>query len=136
MPVKMKQRSLASALSHKLSQGQLKLVEGINKIEPKTKRGAGLLANLSLDPKQKVTLVLAHKDPQVERAFQNIPEVMIIYVAMLNTYAVLNGGVLVFTKEAAESLGVPTVARKSVAVEPKSATKKQPAGKKKPAAKK
>jgi ribosomal protein L4 len=50
----------------------------------------------------KVSLVLPKKWEKVERAARNIRGVKLLLVKQLNTYAVLNGGKLIWAKESLE----------------------------------
>ena len=102
-PKKMKKVSLFSALSVKLKDGEIKVLAGLEKIEPKTKIMAGVLKNIGLADK-KLLLVTSDGEKEdyknVYRAGRNIKRVNILNAKLLNTYEVLDNKMLVLTKDA------------------------------------
>ncbi|MBI2074384.1 MAG: 50S ribosomal protein L4 [Candidatus Levybacteria bacterium] len=94
LPKKMKKAALFSALSSKLNDGAIKVVTGLEKIEPKTKQMANIIQNLELDGKNRnILLVLSDAaEKQVKNVYiaaRNLEGVDILPVKQLNTYEVL-----------------------------------------------
>lgn len=106
MPQKMRQQALFSALTSKFRDGGLIIVSGLAKIEPKTSKMVKALAKLKINPPTsgEVLLILPKVLENVILAARNIEGVKLVSVEALNTYEVLNGGKLVFMKEAIEKL--------------------------------
>jgi large subunit ribosomal protein L4 len=102
MPKKMKKKALFSALTSKFKANEVMVVKDLAKIEPKTKKIKTLLERLVKD--NKVTIILSEKLENVSRSARNLKEVNLSQFNQLNTYQVLNGGKLIFMKEAVEEL--------------------------------
>lgn len=102
LPKKMRKIALLGALTSKAKQSKVKIVEGLEKITPKTKSVNELIKNIegtSKNKKTKTLLVLPQKVETIQRAARNIEGVTIRPVSVLNTYEVLNNNVLIFMKE-------------------------------------
>ncbi len=98
---KMKKAAVASALSSLAKDGNIKVVAGFEKIEPKTKSVAAALVEMGLSQKKALLVMPKHLE-NVFKAARNIDNIKVSAAAMLTTYDVLNAGTLVFMKEAVE----------------------------------
>lgn len=103
-PKKMKRAALFSALSSRLKTGEIKILKGLTKIEPKTKEVSGIFKNLSFKEGKKVLLVTPKETQNVWRASRNIEGVNLILANQLNTYEALKYGVLLFMQESIKVL--------------------------------
>ncbi len=106
LPKKMKRAALFSALSAKVAGGEIKVLTGLEKIEPKTKLMADVIKNLSLDGKNKKLLLVA-ADPKadnVKKAGRNIKGLSILDANLLNTYEVLDSKGIILMKGAIEAI--------------------------------
>ncbi len=104
LPKKMRRLALFSALSYKLQNNAVKVIEGLEALEPKTKVFAKTLDTIVVDKKKKVLLVLPGKTETVERASRNIEGVTYVSANQLNTYDVLNTKTLIFAQNGLETL--------------------------------
>jgi len=105
LPQKMRRASLVSALTVKFQDGKVKVISGLENVEPKTKVFIEALSKLSLnDEKKKILLVLPEKTENISRAVRNVEGVTYINASQLNTYIVLNTKTLVLMKSALETL--------------------------------
>lgn len=104
MSVQMRHQALYSALTSKLKAGELVVVNGLAKIEPKTGPLVKILGKLKIKASAKTTIILPKVLPNLSRAAGNIAGLRLLPVDSLNTYEVLNGGQLIFMKEAVERL--------------------------------
>lgn len=102
MPKKMKKQALFSVLSSKFKVGGVMVIKDLAKIEPKTKKMKTTLEKLIKDGK--TTIILSEKLENVTRAARNLKGVSLTQVNQLNPYEILNGGQLIFMKEAVEKL--------------------------------
>lgn len=103
-PKKMKRAALFSALSARLKAGEIKVLKGLAKIEPKTKEVSGVLKSLSFKKGKKVLLITPKETQNVWRASRNIEGVNLILANQLNTYETLKYGVLLFMQESIKVL--------------------------------
>ncbi len=101
MPKKARRNALKSALSMKLSEKQLLILDAIEFKEPKTKEGVKFLKRLKLNS---ALVVDNQKNKNMFLSLRNIPKVKAIDHNSLNVYDVLNFRFLVFSQEAFESL--------------------------------
>jgi large subunit ribosomal protein L4 len=105
---KMKKASLFSAFSAKLKAGEIKVIDGLEKIEPKTKEVASLIKHLGHDKENKKILLIIpeakNKFENLFKAARNIKDLNVATASLLNTYQVLNNQVIFLTKQAIEAL--------------------------------
>ena len=104
MSVQMRRQALASALTGKLKDGELVVVSGLAKIEPKTGKLVKIIGQLKINLPAKTTIVVSKALPNLSRAAGNIEGLRLLPVNSLNTYEILNGGKIIFMKEAVEGL--------------------------------
>ena len=100
---KMKRLALISSLSEKVKEGQIRLVSGLGKVEPKTKIMAQVLKKLDLRSKNTSLLLVIPAQSKdfvnVVKAARNIEGVTVMPANLLNTYEVLRNKNLLFMKE-------------------------------------
>ena len=99
---KMRRVALQSALSAKVADGEMIVVDAIAAQEYKTRVMADMLRAIGFE--KKALVVLAEKDDKVYRSLSNIEGVKIAYVNTINVYDILNCGLLVVAKAAAEKI--------------------------------
>ncbi len=90
--------AMRSALSAKLADGELFVVDTFGFEKPSTKEAAAFLKALDLNGR--VTVVVADDDVNAYLSFRNLPKVNIIPVAESNTYELIDNKALVFTADA------------------------------------
>ncbi len=94
--------ALCSALSAKLADGDLLIVDNFELAEPKTKLVAAALKNIGAE---KTTLVVTNgKDETLLRAGNNIEALTLSDVALLNVYDLVRVNKCVFTLDAVNAL--------------------------------
>lgn len=104
-PQKMKKASLFSALSAKLKDGEIKVLTGLEKIEPKTKLMVNVIKNLNLEEKnQKLLLITSAETGNILKAGRNIKGLSILDARQINTYAVLDNKGIILMRGALEDL--------------------------------
>lgn len=98
---KMRRKALLSAISAKVADEKVKVVDTFGMSQPKTKDAAALLKALGLDGK-KVLIVLDQITEEIVLSFRNLPRVYMTTVNMLGTYDVLHADTLLFTRAGIE----------------------------------
>ena len=98
---KVKGLAKCSALSHKLKENNLFVVEDVQLEKPKTKEFAGILKNLKADNK-KVLLLTADRNSSLYLSFRNLPNVQGYLFNDMNTYDIVNSNVVLITEGAAK----------------------------------
>ncbi|WP_314946241.1 50S ribosomal protein L4 [Olsenella uli] len=100
---KEKKLAMRSALSGKLADSELILVDELYFKEPKTKLAVAALKALGIEGKR-VTIVVADDDVITYLAFRNLPKVSIIAASEANTRNLVDNGVLVMSTAVAKQL--------------------------------
>ena len=98
---KMKDVAFRSAISSKVTDDQLKVVDEI-KVEGKTKEMAAVMKALGLD--KRTLIVLTAGDELAVRAANNLEKVTTVPVELINTYDVVKSAKVVMSKDAALKL--------------------------------
>lgn len=104
---KAKKAALFSALSSRLKDGSIKVVSGLDKMEPKTKLMAEVFSKLQLNGKNASLLLVTPKSGEfvkVSKGARNIEGVSITSSNLLNTYEVLKARNILFMKDSINSL--------------------------------
>ena len=96
---KVKQLARRSALSYKVQENALVVVEDFTFEAPKTKNFIALLNDLNLAGK-KVLVVAAGSDKNLYLSARNLPKAKVAVASDINTYGVLDASVLVLTESA------------------------------------
>jgi large subunit ribosomal protein L4 len=103
LPRKVKLLAKKSALSYKVKDEQLVVVEDFNFEKPKTKDFSAMLKALKIENK-KVLLLTNGKLENVWKSGRNIAKVSVLESSKVSTYQILNNQVLVIQKSAAETM--------------------------------
>lgn len=102
---KVRQLALRSALSEKVVENNIAVLENLNFEEIKTKKAVALLAALGFERK---TLFVADSSEDFDNAYismRNIPNAALVTVSSLNVYDIVNADKIVFTEAAAAKAG-------------------------------
>jgi large subunit ribosomal protein L4 len=99
LPKKVRVAALRSALSHRLAEGDITVVDALSMDEYKTKAVLEILDGLSLSD-TRVLIVLDARDEHLEKSSRNIPGVQVLPVEGLNVFDVLRFHKLLVTKAA------------------------------------
>lgn len=103
LPKKVRRLAVKSALSSKVKDNDIFVLEQLTFEAPKTKEMVKVLSALSID--RKALIVTANEDEFVQLSARNIPGVKVITADGINVLDVLAHDKLVITKEAAEKAG-------------------------------
>jgi large subunit ribosomal protein L4 len=99
----MKKSAFKSAISAKIADNEVVVLDQVKLEQPKTKLFQNILNNFKVDGKN-VMFVLSEQDNQVLRAANNIPNVEVTYADVLCTYDVVAKSKLYITKDAIKKL--------------------------------
>ena len=91
---KVKSLARCSALSYKAAEKAITMVEPFAMEAPKTKEFAQIIANLKAGSR-KVLVILPQNSDNIFLSSRNLPEVNVITVDEINTYAIMNANSLV-----------------------------------------
>ena len=100
---KLKRLARRSAISYKVKDNSLTILENVAFDAPKTKSYINLLNSLSLGDK-KTLLVLPEDNKNVYLSSRNLPKAKVVTVADINTYAVLHADSLLLCEGALSEL--------------------------------
>ena len=98
VPKKVKRLAMKSALSSKVKEGEIIVIDELSFTTPKTKEMVKVLANLNADAK--ALIVTANSDFNTIKSASNIPNVATTVVNNLNVYDILKYNSFIITKEA------------------------------------
>ena len=111
LPKKVRGAALRSALSHRLAEGDITVVESIEMDGFKTQRVVEILRGLSLGDVS-VLIVIDAKDEHIQRSARNLPGVTVLPAEGLNVHDVLRHKKLLVAKPALDAIE-SRLARKS-----------------------
>ena len=98
VPRKVRRLAFKSALTSKLMDGDIIVIDSLSLTEAKTRLMVKFLGNFEL--KNQTLLVLPGRDETVIRAAGNIEDLQTLYVNTLNVYDILKAGKIILTQEA------------------------------------
>lgn len=102
VPRKVKRLALKGALTSKVLDGEMIVLDKITLSEPKTKLMAGVMKNLGVSGK--ALLVLPEPDDSVVRASRNLPGVTTCYVNTINVLDILGHDKFIVTQDAVQRM--------------------------------
>jgi large subunit ribosomal protein L4 len=98
LPKKVKRLALKSALSSKVSESEILVLDSLNFESIKTKQMVNVLNKLSVDTS--ALIVLSEKNPEVEKSARNIPGVKTTFVNTINVFDIVKYDKFIITKDA------------------------------------
>ena len=102
LPKKLRRLAMLSALSSKVKENEIIVLDQLTMSEPKTKEMIKVLGNVNAG--RKALIVMAEKDENVIRSAANIPGVRTALVSTMNVYEIINHTNLIVTKEAVKKI--------------------------------
>ena len=102
LPKKLRRLAMFSALSSKVAENEIIVVDEIKFEEPKTKEMVKMLENIKAG--KKALIVTAEKDENIIRSAANIPGVRTALVSTMNVYEIINHTNFIVTKEAVKKI--------------------------------
>lgn len=102
VPKKIKRIAMKSALSSKVNDNEIVVIEELNFDAPKTKQVVSLLENLKVD--SKTLIVLADNNENIVKSARNIKGVKTTFVNTLNVYDILNYDKFIITRDAVKKV--------------------------------
>jgi len=98
VPNKVVKLAMRSALSAKLAEEALYVVDGFSFDEPSTKQAAEILKSLGITGR--VTIVVPDDDVNAILSFRNIPKARVLAASEANTYDLVDNTAVLFSKSA------------------------------------
>jgi len=102
LPKKLRRLAMLSALSSKVKENEIIVLDQLTMSEPKTKEMIKVLGNVNAG--RKALTVMAEKDENVIRSAANIPGVRTALVSTMNVYEIINHTNFIVTKEAVKKI--------------------------------
>ena len=102
VPKKLRRLAMKSALSSKVLEKEIIVLDALTFEAPKTKEMIKVLGNLNAD--KKTLIVMAEKDENVIRSAANIPGVRTALVSTMNVYEIINYTTFIVTKDAVNKI--------------------------------
>src|SRR5699024_8490467 len=103
LPKKVRRLALKSALSSKVKNESIIVLDDLSLEAPKTKEFVNILN--ALDVNEKALVVTSEKNENVIRSANNLPKVKVITVREVNVLDLIAHDTLILTKDAAEKAG-------------------------------
>jgi large subunit ribosomal protein L4 len=98
VPKKVKRLAMKSALSSKVEENEIIVLDSLSLPEPKTKEMIKVLENVKAA--KKALIVMADKDDNIIKSAANIPGVKTTIVNQMNVYEIINHTSFIVTKDA------------------------------------
>ena len=102
LPKKLRRLAMLSALSSKLQENELVVLDTLSFEAPKTKEMVKVLENAKAA--KKALIVTAEKDDVVIKSASNIPGVAVSMVGQMNVYEIIGHTSLILTKDAVKKI--------------------------------
>ena len=102
VPKKLKRLAMFSALSSKVAENEIIVLDKLEMAEPKTKDMIKVLE--AVKAQKKALIVTAANDENVIKSANNIPGVQTTTVGQMNVYEIINHGSFIITKDAVAKL--------------------------------
>lgn len=102
VPKKVKRLAMKSALSSKVAEKEIIVLDELKFDAPKTKEMIKVLANIKAE--KKALIITANKDENVMKSAANIPGVKTALVGTMNVYEIVNHNSFIVTREAVEKI--------------------------------
>ncbi len=100
---KVKELARKSALSYKVKNNQVMIVQDFSMDQPKTKEFTAIRKNLKVDDKKSV-FVLNERNKNVYLSSRNLKNSKVVTVSELNTYDIMNASALLFAESSIDVL--------------------------------
>ena len=102
LPKKLRRLAMLSALSSKVAENELIVLDELKFDAPKTKEMVKVLENVKAE--KKALIVIAEKDENIIRSAANLQGIRTALVTTMNVYEIINHTNLIVTKEAIEKI--------------------------------
>ena len=102
LPKKLRRLAMKSALSSKVAEKEIIVLDELKFEAPKTKEMIKVLANIKAG--KKALIVMAEKDENVVKSAANIPGVRTALVGTMNVYEIVNHESFIVTQEAVKKI--------------------------------
>ena len=102
LPKKLKRLAMKSALSSKVKEKEIIVLDELKFKEPKTKEMISVLENIKAG--KKALIVMADKDDNIVKSASNIPGTRTTLVSAMNVYEIINHDSFIVTKDAVNKI--------------------------------
>lgn len=102
LPKKLRRLALKSALSSKVAEDQIIVLDSLNLDSIKTKHMAEILKNLKVD--DSAVIVIPERNENIEKSSRNIPGIKTLLVNTINVYDIVRHNKFIVTREAVSKI--------------------------------
>ncbi|NLI59050.1 MAG: 50S ribosomal protein L4 [Clostridium sp.] len=102
LPKKVRRLALKSALSSKVAENKIVVLDSLNLDSIKTKHMAEILNNLKVD--ESAVIVIPEKNENIEKSSRNIPGIKTLLVNTINVYDIVKHSKFIVTREAVSKI--------------------------------
>lgn len=102
LPKKVRRLALKSALSSKVAEKEMVVLDSLNLDSIKTKNMIEILNNLKID--DSAVIVISEKNENIEKSSRNIPGVKTLLVNTINVYDIIKYNKFIITREAVSKI--------------------------------
>ncbi|NLK73351.1 MAG: 50S ribosomal protein L4 [Clostridiales bacterium] len=102
VPKKIRRLAMKSALTSKVIDNEIIIIDDLKLEMPKTKEMVKILSNVKAD--KKALIVMTDKDENIIKSAANIPGVTTTLVSTLNVYEIINHNSFIITKDAVHKI--------------------------------
>jgi large subunit ribosomal protein L4 len=122
---RMRRKALFASLTQKAAEKKVIIVDGLEKVEPKTKIMNQVLKKLTGESPDKISIVVTEKADSVIRGARNIKGIRLLSAKRLNTYEVLNAGTIILMKDAVGVIKETFLGKKQKSLETQKTSKQK-----------
>ncbi len=102
LPKKLRRLAMKSALTSKVVEKEIIVLDDLKMEEPKTKEMIQVLSNIKAD--KKALIIMEQKDENIIKSAANIPGITTALVTTMNVYEIINHNSFILTKDAVHKI--------------------------------
>jgi len=102
IPKKLRRLAMKSALTSKVVEKEIIVLDDLKMEEPKTKEMIQVLSNIKAD--KKALIIMEQKDENIIKSAANIPGITTALVTTMNVYEIINHNSFILTKDAVHKI--------------------------------
>ena len=110
----MRRKALFASLSLKVKTGKLLVVDGLEKLSPKTKVMSQAIEAITKGERENLAIILSQNADLVKRSARNLSGVSLLSATKLNAYEILDTQTILMMKDAAKTIEETFLTKRSI----------------------